>query len=404
MDSRATACPARRSREPGAADVVCHRLRYLAALPAVLIASFPAYAQSRARITGAIETGAAVLEQPLVRSGAAFYVAPSAGLHVRDLLVGADAVLATGTPIWQSFLGSGYVRSPALRNVRLTGNAQVLRTSGLINTWHGDVGAEWRLNSPTNTLQLRGRTGQLRFNGTNWRDADLAISATHMHGAMVLAMDAAFADARRPGSMQAQLGVGRTLDDTFDAQTLDIAPRMIWERGRIRTDASLALRAIQRGMHGDRVGAQLSLTFTTRAGLALFLGGVQRLPDLRAGIPAGKTALLGVRVSAARLVRASRTQPIAGPSLSVVNGRLVITVAGASASRAYLRGDFTDWQIRDCQPRGGSSFECGAAPPAGTWRVAVRLNDGNWQQPTNLAATRDDFGAVEGVLMTGGKP
>ena len=81
-------------------------------------------AQPRARVTGSVETGAAAVQQPLVQSGAAFYLAPTAQLTARDITVGGDAVFATGSPLWKSFLGNGFIRSPAVRNIRLIGSGQ----------------------------------------------------------------------------------------------------------------------------------------------------------------------------------------------------------------------------------------------------------------------------------------
>ena len=116
-------------------------------------------AQARpTRITGSIETGAAAIEQPLVRAGAAFYFAPSAQLTAHDFTFGSDAVFAAGTPVWQSFLGSGYVRSPAVKNLRVIGSGQLLKTSGLLSTWHGDAGVEWRKATAVNSAALSARS------------------------------------------------------------------------------------------------------------------------------------------------------------------------------------------------------------------------------------------------------
>ena len=364
-----------------------------------------ALAQSRpARVTGAIETGAAAVEQPLVRSGAAFYLSPSAQLTARDLTIGGDAVFAAGTPVWQSFLGNGYVRTPAARNFRIIGSGQLLKTSGLLSTWHGDAGVEWRKASAVNSAALGARVGRLRYGGAMWRDMDATASATHRHGAMLLALESQLTDGVRPNSLQERLGVVSGIGDTFTARTLDFTPRMIWERGRLRTDASVAMRALQQGVRGTRVGPQLSFTFSTSRGISLFVGGTQRLPDVRSGIPSGRSVLLGLRVGGVRLLGRPDVARNVGPTLTVVGGMLILDPGMTPVAQVALRGDFTEWKPRDCRPRDAHSFLCGNAPPAGTWRVSVRLNDGAWQQPGNLAAAADDFGSVDGVLMTGGKP
>ncbi len=377
----------------------------LRAAALTIVAGGAAHAQQRpARVAATLETGAAAIDQPQVRGTAAFYLAPSAQLVAHDLTIGGDAVFAAGTPVWKSFLGSAYVRSPAVMNLRLVGSGQVLKTSGLLSTWHGDAGVEWRKVAASNSAALSARIGRLRYGGEMWRDMEVAGSATHTHGAMLLALEGQLSDGVRPASLQQRLGVVAGEGDTFSVRTLDFTPRMIWERGRLRADASLALRAMQQGLTGLRVGPQLSFTFSTARGISLFVGGAQRLPDARSGIPSGRSALLGLRVGGARLLARTDSPRTTGPTLTVVDGVLILEPGSGGVSRAALRGDFTEWTSRDCQMRDGRSFNCGAAPPAGTWRVAVRLNEGAWQQPANLAAAADDFGSVEGVLMTGGKP
>jgi hypothetical protein len=219
-----------------------------------------------------------------------------------------------------------------------------------------------------------------------------------------LVLDAMYSDARRPMALQEQLGVNAGTGAAFSARTLDLTPRMIWERSRLRADASVALRAVESGISGTRIGPQLSFTFTTSRGVSLFLGGTQRLPDVRSGLPSGRSALLGVRIEGRRLLSRPATAVGSRPVLRVENGALIVDVGTVAASYASLRGDFTEWKPRTCHARGERVFDCGQAPPAGTWRVAIRLNDGSWQQPGNLAAAADDFGQVDGVLMTGGKP
>ncbi len=364
-----------------------------------------ARAQPRARIAGTLETGAAAVEQPQLPTGAAFYLAPSALLTAHDFSVGGDAVFAAGTPVWQSFLGSGYVRSPSVRNLRVLGSGQLLKTSGLLSTWHGDAGIEWRGASAMNSAAISARIGRLRYGGAMWRDENITASATRTHGAMLLAIEGQLSDGIRPSALQNRLGVSAGSGDTFNVRTLDFTPRMIWERGRLRTDASVALRAMQQGVSGTRAGPQLSFTFSTARGISIFAGGAQRLPDVRAGIPSGRSALLGLRVGGARLLSRAEAPRRTGPTLTVVNDLLIIDAGTTSAARtASLRGEFTNWQPRQCHPRDARSFYCGSAPPPGTWRVAIQLNDGAWQQPGNLAAAADDFGSVDGLLMTGGRP
>jgi len=369
------------------------------ALPAALLAQQP-----RARISGSIETGAAAVEQPLMRSGAAFYVAPTAQLTAHDFSIGGNAVLATGTPTWRSLLGTGFVRSPSIGNVRIIGSGQLLKTSGLAHTVHGDVGAEWRAGSGATTVVLRARTGQMRYANSWWRDMDAGASAIHTRGSLAMVLEATFSSALRPTALQEQLGAATGIGNSFNAQTLDLTPRMIWERSRLRADASIALRAAEGAVRGTRVAPQLSFTWQTTHGVSLFVGGAQRLPDVRAGIPSGRSALLGMRMEGRRALAKPRTVATNAATLRIEKGLLLLDPGTVQAKSAELRGDFTDWTPRRCRARAARLFECGAAPVAGTWRVSIRVNDGAWMQPGNLPAAADDFGSVDGVLLTGGKP
>jgi len=394
--------PARPAPAPG--PDMRHAARALLVVTAGLLGSGVTSAQRAVRVTGSVETGAAAIEQPLVRSGAAFYIAPAAQLSARGMTIGGDAVFARGTPLWQSFLANGFFRSPAIANVRVVGTGQALKTSGIPRTIHADVGAEWRGSLRAVTGVARARVGRMEFAGSLWPDAEVAGGIQREHGAMVFALDASHATATRPTALLAQLGVSELAGAAFAARTLDFTPRMIWERGRLRADASVALRAVQLGARGTTIGPQLAFTLQSARGISIFAGGVQRLPDIRSGVPAGRTALFGVRVEGRRLLSAASPRTFAAPTLHIVAGTLRLDTGPAVAERATLRGDFTEWQPRSCIRRAAHSFDCGAAPPAGTWRVSMRLDDGRWQQPANLAAAVDDFGSVDGVLMTGGKP
>ena len=363
-----------------------------------------AAAQARPRATLSLESGGAVLSQPLVRSGAAVYVAPGTEVSLRGFTIGANAVLAAGSPVWQSFLGTGFARTPSVAGIRLTGSAQGLKTSGLAETWHNDVGIEWSRSTPTTAGTLRARGGLLQYREQWWPDMDVGATVAHSHGASVFALDASMVRARRSALLQSQLGVTPTGALEFTARTIDVTPRVMWERGRLRADASVALRVDERGMRGTRVGPQLSLTVAASRGMSVFVGGVHRLPDVRSGLPSGRSALLGLRLENTGIFsRGRRSAAETTPALRVERGTLLLDVGPHVTTRAAIRGDFTGWQERGCTTRGGTAFDCGRAPAAGTWRVAVKLNDGAWQQPRNLAAVADDFGSVDGVLMTGGR-
>ena len=375
----------------------------------LLFVALPLTAQPRARVSGSIETGAAAIEQPLVSGGAAFYVAPNGMLTARDATIGATAVLATGTAPWQSFLGSGFAQSPAFRNTRLVGSAQALKTTGLQHTLHADLGAEWRTMHGANSGSARLSTGQLSHSGIWWHDVSAGVSAAHTRGNFSALLDAGFTDARRPRALQEQLGglvIGGFVRDAGATRTqvLDVTPRVIWERSRLRADASVALRAVESGLRGARIGPQFGVTVHTTRGISLFAGAVQRLPDVRSGIPSGRTALIGMRLTGRHtLVFATKLAP-AVPALRVERMMLIVDAGPAAAHRVELRGDFTSWQPRACVARSRRDFDCGIAPPAGTWRVSLRINQGAWQQPANLVPVSDDFGSVDGLLLTGGTP
>lgn len=359
--------------------------------------------QPRARISGSIETGAAAIEQPLMRGGAALYVAPSAELATHGFSLGGTAVVATGTPTWRSLLSTGFVQSPAIGNVRVIGTGLLLKTSALTRTVHSDLGAEWHAGTGATTILLRARAGQLLYANAWWRDMDGSASLIHTRGTLSMVLDATASSARRPTAILEQLGAATDSGTAFRAQTLDLTPRMIWERSRLRADASVALRVAEGAVRGTRVAPQLSFTWQTTRGVSLFIGAAQRLPDARTSMPSGRTALLGMRMEGRRPFARPRSMATNAATLRIDKGLLLLDPGAVQATSAELRADFTEWAPRRCQALTAQLFDCGAAPGAGTWRVSIRVNDGAWIPPANLPAAADDFGAVDGVLLTGGK-
>lgn len=79
-------------------------------------------------------------------------------------------------------------------------------------------------------------------------------------------------------------------------------------------------------------------------------------------------------------------------------GDLVVQVFAADTMQIEVAGDFSDWQPLTLHREGGFLVARVRLAP-GKYRVAVRVNRGEWRAPRNLARVRDDFGGESGLVV-----
>ena len=146
--------------------------------------------------------------------------------------------------------------------------------------------------------------------------------------------------------------------------------------------------------------------------LAVTASGGAYPADYAQGLPSGAFGSLGVRVATGRLGRARRvnepldliippTRPGA-PGLAferLGDGTSRITIAGLTADRVELMGDFTRWEPVALVSEGRAQWRTTLPVPVGIHRVNIRVDGGQWIVPPGLPGSTDEFGGAAGILI-----
>lgn len=121
-------------------------------------------------------------------------------------------------------------------------------------------------------------------------------------------------------------------------------------------------------------------------------------PDFVRGADATRWLAIGMRFSeptpATR--RAARVKPIVQVSGDATTR--VLRVRAPGAKRVEVMADFTSWDpiVLSVTPAG---FEHAAPIDAGTHRLLVRIDGGDWRPAANTPAVSDDLGGRVGLLV-----
>jgi 1,4-alpha-glucan branching enzyme len=76
----------------------------------------------------------------------------------------------------------------------------------------------------------------------------------------------------------------------------------------------------------------------------------------------------------------------------------MVRVRAPGAQRVEIMGDFSEWEAVELTPA-GDVFSVTVAMSAGTRRVVVRVDGGDWLPAANTPAVDDDFGGRVGLLL-----
>lgn len=161
----------------------------------------------------------------------------------------------------------------------------------------------------------------------------------------------------------------------------------------------------RRGLSGtdSRVVAVSSsgiLQLTDRVALTASAG--RQLADPLRGLPQAELLTASVRVSlgekplpvmARSVIARAHVEPAPGSG-----GELVVQIFAADTMVVEVAGDFSNWQPVPLQ-REGRILVARVRLPSGKYRVAVRVNLGDWLAPRNLARVRDDYGGEAGLFV-----
>jgi hypothetical protein len=137
--------------------------------------------------------------------------------------------------------------------------------------------------------------------------------------------------------------------------------------------------------------------------------------DLTQGFPGGQFATFALRVASANTKRATApvrssnesasrgatidNAPIRSFNVRAVGGnQRVITVDASGASSVEISSDFTQWQPVVLRRGADGLWSVTQSIPHGTYEVTIRIDGGAWVAPPGLLKSRDELGAVVGIL------
>lgn len=169
---------------------------------------------------------------------------------------------------------------------------------------------------------------------------------------------------------------------------------------------SLALSwASRRGI--DLLGAGVTamsasgiLQLTERVAFTASAG--RQLSDPLRGLPQAELLTASVRVSFGAqplpvMQRSAIARAVVNPA-PLGGGELVVTVFASDTMIVDVAGDFSDWQPVPLVREDGLLVARVRLQP-GKYRLAVRVNLGEWRAPRNLARVKDDFGGEAGLVI-----
>lgn len=148
------------------------------------------------------------------------------------------------------------------------------------------------------------------------------------------------------------------------------------------------------------VAASGTLQITERFGLLGALG--QQLADPLRGLPQAFLWSASARLSFGpkplpvmqrSLIASAEVIPFVGGG-----GELSIRVFASDTMHVEVAGDFSEWEPLPLV-REGPYFISRTELSSGKYRVAVRVNGGEWRAPRNLARVRDDYGGEAGLVV-----
>ena len=150
----------------------------------------------------------------------------------------------------------------------------------------------------------------------------------------------------------------------------------------------------------NAVAAAAVLQLRDRVALTASAG--RQLADPLRGLPQADIVTASFRVSfGPRYLPVMQRSAIARAEVELLpggGGELVVRVFSIESQRIEIAGDFSGWMPLSLE-RDGSYWVARVRLPPGKYHVGVRVNQGDWRAPRNLARVRDDFGGESGIIV-----
>jgi hypothetical protein len=195
------------------------------------------------------------------------------------------------------------------------------------------------------------------------------------------------------------VGPGRTgFVGTVPVRYTQADARFELEGGNASFSVAGALRRDPDAERQLEPAARASAAFWRSPGRALVLTVARELPDYVRGGDAVQWMSIGFRFGepardALRVGRARATVRVEG-----IGDRRTLRVRAPGAHRVEVMGDFTGWEPLELAAS-GELFSADVAIAAGTHRLVVRIDGGDWAAAANTPAVDDDFGGRVGLLV-----
>lgn len=171
-------------------------------------------------------------------------------------------------------------------------------------------------------------------------------------------------------------------------------------RGPLDFDVTVSTRASLDGA-SRRHGALGALTWHMERRLAVVFAGGRQQPDQVLGIPGGSFATVALRLAPFGNGDAIRSAGDARAGVALLprrGGAHVLRVDIAGAERVEIAGEFSGWEPLPLVRRSGG-WEAVLRLAPGSYRVAIRIDGGEWLPPPGLPQIGDELGGVVGILI-----
>ena len=365
-------------------------------------------------VDGNVDVGAAVLRQPGLAGSSVFTLASQLRYAARRSAFSASGIAAR-TPedrFTGQAVATGTVYAPAPQRLRweLAASATAFGLSGATGTLGWQLLAREHLSLSRGGIFSGAGFGQTQREYT-WRPTAIG----EVGG--FLRLDPLEADVLTAGLtvIAADTRAGEfspSFDPTAPNAVSHADFQAYWShsRGRIELLAGAGVRYGIRHLPAEDAqwaSASAALWVTPRVALSASAG--RALADLVRGVPTVRYASLSLRFGFRDRAGAARARAAAAPNddhhprVEVRQGAgdlRVITVRASAISTVEMMADFTDWEpvtlIRD--PITPSLWTFARPLTAGTHRIAVRIDGGEWMVPPNLPRVADGFGGAVGLL------
>ena len=266
----------------------------------------------------------------------------------------------------------------------------------------GNVGsyARERATFPDGGIWLGGGAGHTMRDGISSHGTSVDLGASLRRGDF--SVDASWARVRSDDWKLLE-AAGIFLERDASSHDLDdktVAAR--YQNGRVTVDLSQTWRSGVRATLASQSALFGSVEYqlTPRFSAAIATG--RQLADPVRGVPDVQVLSAVLRIlllpwrGLDEISVAVRTFASISPTAEGVS--LIVRVAAGESQHVEVAGSFSGWEAVPLR-RTNDGWEARIALGSGRHMVAVRIDDGPWRSPGNLAKVRDEFGGTSGLIV-----